>query len=464
VSDNALLEEIRDNFTSDTNDWAAIRAAGSKDMRYLAGDPWEEGERREREDNGRPCLALDELGQYVNQVINNLRQNKRGLKVTPVGTGATDDTATFLQGKIRDIEYRSNAQQAYTTMAENAIQRSYGFLRVKPRYVDQTGHDQELIIEPIVNPDMVTPDPFALRPDGSDMRRLFFHESLSLTEFKREYPQATTTSFTLDAEKLAPLWIKPNRVLVAEYWVKQVASRRKLLTLKPERDTDEPTSVYEDEAQGKVHSDRILRGRDIESFKVVQYITNGLEILKQAEWPGQSIPFVTCYGKIIYVDKGDGAKLELLSLIRLARDAYKLYCYYRTCEAELVGSTTKNPVWAYEGQLSPAQLVEVQKSLHVPVAALFAKPTVDGLPAGQVLPLPMQNRFEPPIQALEAGGAAAQRQIRRGAEADRRLGPDWQLPFCGSLRREHHALWAVARGTDPALLRHRAGYGHSEAG
>src|SRR5204862_8259048 len=99
-------------------------------MRCIAGAPWDAKDRKARDDAGRPCLALDELGQYTNQVINDLRSNKRGIVVTPKGAGANDLTAKFRQGKIREIEYQSHATQAYTTLAENAIQRDYGFLRI----------------------------------------------------------------------------------------------------------------------------------------------------------------------------------------------------------------------------------------------------------------------------------------------------------------------------------------------
>lgn len=77
--DEDVLEELRERFRYATNAWRKIREEGQKDIRYLAGDPWEAKDRQIREDAGRPCLTLDELGQYVNQGINDLRQNKRGV-------------------------------------------------------------------------------------------------------------------------------------------------------------------------------------------------------------------------------------------------------------------------------------------------------------------------------------------------------------------------------------------------
>lgn len=416
---DAEPKDIRDLFQLDQAEWADIRKEGQKDMRYVAGDPWEEKDRKARKDAGRPCLSLDELGQYVNQCINDVRQNKRGIKVSPVGRGATDETAAFRQGKIRDIEYRSNAQQAYTTGFENAIQRGYGFWRIKAQYVQESvseptaaSLDQELRIEPIVNPDMVTPDPYALRSDFSDGKRLFYHESWSKQDFERRFKKAETIDSGAWAgmmQSAGETWVQHDRILIAEYWVKELARTRTLYLLKPSDLQGQPIATFADKT--KPESDRILKSREVDEFKVVQYFTNGLEILSKADWPGQSIPFVSCYGKVLFVDTGGGSKRTILSLIRLARDPYMLYCYYRTCEAELVGMTPKFPYFAYDGQLAPDQLLNLQKSLHEPIAVILVKPVLDAA-GGQVLGMPQRQPYEPPIQGLEVGAEAARRAIQ----------------------------------------------------
>lgn len=417
AKDDALIEEIRDRFTYASNEWAAIRREGSLDMRYIAGDPWDPKDRKARTDAGRPCLSLDELGQYVNQVINDLRQNKRGIVVSPVGFGANDKTAEFLQGRIRDLEYRSNAQQAYTTMAENAIQRGYGYLRIRSKYtLDDAGFDQEPVIEPILNPDLVTPDPDFLRTDGSDWKYLFYHEWRMDTEFAREFPKADKKTFWALDRVMAPKWYDGKRITLAEYWRREEDRKRTLYLLKAARSqanpTGEPREVYSDALPATPGSDDILKSREVSAYRVRMYLTNGFEILKQEDWPGLSIPFVSCYGKVIYVDRGDGVKRELLSMTRLARDPYMLYCYYRTCEAELVGMTPKFPYFSYVGQLDDINLKLLAKSLHVPVATIQVKPTVPGASPNTVLPPPQRQPYEPPIQALELGAEAARRAIQ----------------------------------------------------
>jgi hypothetical protein len=172
VSDQDV-QELRQQFADDTAEWRDIRDEGSKDMRYVSGDPWAEHERAAREKAGRPCLSLDELSQYTNQGVNKLRANKRAVKFAPIGDGASEQTAEFYADLMRDIEYRSQAQTAYITAAENMFQRSYGFCRVNVRYASAYSVNQDIWIDPIHNPDLVTPDPYALMPNMSDMKAGF---------------------------------------------------------------------------------------------------------------------------------------------------------------------------------------------------------------------------------------------------------------------------------------------------
>jgi hypothetical protein len=40
--------------------------------------------------------------------------------------------------------------------------------------------------------------------------------------------------------------------------------------------------------------------REVDYPTVKQQITNGVEILEENDFPGTSIPFVPCYGKVLY--------------------------------------------------------------------------------------------------------------------------------------------------------------------
>ena len=415
------LKDIRETVKADRDAWFETQQEANTDMLCVSGKVWEamdpEG-LRIRQDRKRPALNLDELGQFTNQLINEVRANKRAIRVTPIGYGANDKTATYRQNRIRQIEYRSNAQSAYTPMFENAVQRSYGYLRITAQYVNDRPNpdkltaadfEQELLIKPIVNPNTVIPDAAGVMSDGSDMQHITVTETLRKAEFERKYPDADPVNFE-EGIALAPGWIKDESVTVGEHWC--VESKPKTLLLVDFGD-GQPQGVMSDVyAKLKAHGQTgtVKRERAVQFPSVKQYLTNGLEILDTVDWPGKYLPFVQCLGKVIYLNDGGQTKRVILSLPRLARDPAMLYCYVRTCVAEAIGGVPRATVVGYEGQFAGFD-AEWQKANHEPVAYLQAKAVTDAT-GNQVLPLPQRQSWDPPIQNLEIAAESARRAIQ----------------------------------------------------
>jgi hypothetical protein len=416
--DEDLLQEIRDKFTYATQAWQKIREEAAKDMRYVSGKPWDAKEEKARADAGRPCLALDELGQYTNQTVNDFRQNPRSIKVTPLGVGSDDKSAELRANKIRDIERRSNAQAAYTTAADNMVNRSYGFFRIGTEYAGDESFDQEIKIKRIPNADSVLLDPDAKDICYRDGDWAFVVDKIKIDDFERKYPNAEVKNFeSLDMGEGSVQWADDENVQIAEYW-KVIRTKKTLVLLND--DPANPVTEYVEDIGAKLSKGilslpdgnqiRVSKWRKVETRKVVQYITNGYEILEENEWAGKWIPLIPMFGKEIWMDEGSGAERGYMSMIRLARDPYMLYCYYRTCEAELVGQVPKAPYIGYEGQFEGHE-DEWQMVNRAPIPFLQAKAILDS--TGQnILPLPQRNNFEPAIGALETGAEAARRAIQ----------------------------------------------------
>ena len=416
-NNNDLLKEIRQNFDYYMAQWREIREEARTDMKFISGDPWEPRERRVRQAAGRPCLSLDELSQYVNSTVNDVRVSKRAIKIVPKGAGATDDLARFRADIIRQIEYRSSAQAAYATAFQNAVERSYGYFKITARRTAPDSFDQELVIRAIPNPDTVLLDPDAKEADFSDGRAAFIIDTLPVKRFESRWPEAEIKTFTGEIAELAPAWVKDNRIQVAEYWRVEMKARTLLLL----DNQDGPLKIFLDELPGaKLKGEavtlpdglqfRVLNQAKTETPTVIQYITNGIEILETNPWKGRWIPIVPVMGKEMYVDAGAGSKRIIMSLVRLARDPYMLYCYYRTCQAELVGMTPKVPFVGAAGQFEGYE--EAWQNVNkAPLGYLEYKPVVDGA-AGALLPPPNRPQYDPPIQSLEMGAESARRAIQ----------------------------------------------------
>jgi len=409
-------KEIREAYTDYRNEWQVTHDEAAIDMRYVAGDPWDPDDRAQREDAGRPCISLDEISPMLDQAINNVRQSKRAIQVLPKGDGANDEDAKKRAALIMAIEERSNAQACYITAFEGAIQRGYGFAVIRTEYKDFESFDQEILIKPILNPDTVLLNPNYRQPDGSDISEAFLLDKILKKDFKHKYPKAEIQDFqgeTMSASGMTD-WITDKYVTIAEDW--RLLHDSSMLFL---IETKEGPVVFTEEEwkENKKHgaTGTIKRERKIEVPYVMQYLTNGVEILDEVEWAGTRIPIIPCFGKEIWLTEGGVAKRRLLSMVRLARDPQMLLAYLATQECEMAGMIPKTPFVGYKGQFeSDAEAWDqLNQSPH---AYVQVDPTVDGV-TGQVLPIPTRPAWSPEFQEWEIAKDSASRSIQKATGA-----------------------------------------------
>jgi Phage P22-like portal protein len=391
------MKEIREKYDYLSEKWRKPQEERKTDLRYLMGDPWDPRDRKAREDVGRPCLSHDELRQYVNQAINSMRQNKRGIKVDPDGRGADDKTAELRQDLIRTIEYKCGAPYIYIASGfEQMIRGAYGFYRITRRYVGKT-FQQEIVIKPLLNPDAVLFDWDCREVDWSDARCCFVLDWIRKDEFAKKYPKAEKKSFSADDRKVAPEWIHEDKILIAEYWEVEC----------------KPMTLYE--LEGGQIVDRVDKGvhvvaeRDYEEKTLVQNIVNGVEIIKRIPQPGTIIPIIPNIGEEIWIDRGEGTERELVSLVRLARDPQMSLAYLVSQEAEEAKLTPKSPYIGYKGQFESdhdawEQLTSIAR------AYVQVDPLVDAA-GGTVLPLPRREQFTPNFGAYEIAKDSCRRAV-----------------------------------------------------
>lgn len=383
-------------------------------MRFYAGDQWDDREKRKRDDQMYPMIVLDEITQYVNQVVNDVRENKRGVKIEPEGYGATDKTADLLEGWVRGIEYKSNAQAAYITGFEGAVAGSYGFWKLQCYYENDRSFNQSVKIVQIPNANTIVFDPDCLNYDCSDATDCFEVNFIPHDEFKRRYPDADILEFTDEIRQIAPEWVKDKQVQVASYWKVEI-SRVKLHLVDP-KDGREPIVMRGDELPDNINPESILKTRDCEERRVVQTILNGVEILKVNDpkdkenpegWPGRWIPIIPCWGKEMFVDDGAGSKRQLKSLIRGARDPQQELNYYGAQQLAEAKMTPKTPYMGPSGMFSQkaSQWAEIND-----VAKAFIEFDVpEGSPPGTE---PKRVPFLPNFQQYEVAKESAKRSIQ----------------------------------------------------
>lgn len=376
-SDESLLKQIREDFTYHKQYWSENYEEAAKDMDCVAGIPPTDF----KDDRaGRPCIWPDEISQYVKQANNNLRQNKRSIKISPRSDDADPKDAEHRQAYIRGIEYASKAQAIYSSGFEAAVSCAIGSWRVKLQVVSGKGH-QEPRLARIPNQFTVYPDPDAQEPDFSDQSRCFVLDSMRESTFARRYPKAKKRSFTGSDRERAPGWFSADNITVAEYWVRD------------EVDND---------------------GEKL--YNVTQYITNGLEILEKNEWIGSWIPIVMVLGEELYVRTSGQSKRMFMSLVRRARAAQQMLAYVASQEAEEFGMAPRAPFLVLKGTVDPTIWATAHKT---PRAYLeYDGPTgwnwTQGAP-----PVPIRVPFIPNAQAYEI----AYERWRRAIQAAMGISP-----------------------------------------
>lgn len=362
--EDKLIREIREDYTYARDFWRENYQEAKTDLQFVGGDPWDTQTRRQREDNDRPVLSPDELSQYLNATINNLRQSPRSIKVTPAGEDAEDKNAEQRSAIIKGIEYKSNAQSAYTNAFECAINCGFGFFRVTTKKISKDG-DVEPRIKIIENPLSVLMDPNAKEADYSDQKRCFVLDVIRQTDFERRYPKAQKRSFSPQDAGIAAGWLEGQNIMIAEYW---------------------RIDGYDEDGEGGT---------------VTQYVTNGFEILSETDWPGSRIPIVPVLGKKMYIPQGDQMRRMYYSMVRLARPCQKMLAYIASQEAEEYGMAPRAPIMGYTGQFETDE--DAWDNLNkVPRSRIQVDPVVDQA-TNQLLPLPTRLPFTPNYAAYEAG-------------------------------------------------------------
>lgn len=187
----ALLAKARDDFERDREADSFNRTEAYNDISFVA-EPytqWFEEDRRVREEQRRPCPALNRLAPFLKQVTNDIRMNKPEINLSPVESEDRNESDLY-EAIINHIERNSMASRGYARWAEDGVWCGIGHLEgtFQPArgYPDQ----MDIVLEHIRDPLSVIWDRSATRPDRGDARHCFVVDYLPKDEVDEEYRDA----------------------------------------------------------------------------------------------------------------------------------------------------------------------------------------------------------------------------------------------------------------------------------
>lgn len=325
-----VLKRAQENYQIDKDYWSDIYRKARDDLFFISDDDnaqWDTKDRNIREK--RPCLTIDQLGQFIHKVANTIRMNTPTINIIP-DDGGDAETAEIIKGKIKDIEYKSNADEAYDTASLSSIRCSIGFFKIEHDYISDDSFEQELLVKRIVNSLTCWLDCDSIEVDGSDATRATIIEPMSVKKFKRQYPGKEPTSF--GDEKTGAK--DDDMINIAEYYE----------IIKESKDVGLTETGEMEEAQEGVE---YVNQRKLEKTIVRKYILSGADVLAETTFPGKYIPLVPVYGEEAWID----GRRQLYSLIRKSKDAQRMYNYWKSLETELLMKQPNAPIMVGEGQI-----------------------------------------------------------------------------------------------------------------
>lgn len=332
------LQQYRERYSDYTDHFYNERTRMLEDLQFSnPADPqqWEQVVRNARELAGRPTLTFDHTNQYINQVVNDARQNKPGIQCLPVDSGADIQTAEVYEGMIRQIEYASRAGIAYDTSIEHAARCGKGWLRVVTEVINPALNEQQLLIKAVHDPLSVAISPESVEPNGSDATDGFVETIMSIAAFERKYgKRKAQTSWDPKG------WETEKTIRVCEYYKLRTVKTNYLDVQLPNGDV----LTLEEDAYWKFNQEE-----GYAPFVMAQYmkearsfdwcLMTGSDILEETQVLSEWLPIVPVYGNVLWID----GKRYVCGLTRQLMDGQRAKNYERSAQIEMIALQPKSP-------------------------------------------------------------------------------------------------------------------------
>lgn len=313
----------------------------------------------------RPNLTINKVRQHCLQILNDARQNKPAIKVLATGGEASSESAKVFEDVIRRIEYNSNAENAYLNAMKFQVQGGIGYWRVRNDYVDNESFDQEIFIEPIIDPLMVMMDPNIKQLDGSDARFAFIWSDIPRDRFNMEYPELKDQVSQTTRGPYAG-WLSEDTVRICEYYrVKEKKSRivayvyegQTLVT----RYRDIPEAIRDELLRAEGTRVRTVFEREVEWFKIA-----GDHICESTVIPCSTIPVVRVVGEETIIN----GQLDRKGHVRAMKDPQRMYNYHASASVESVAMQNVIPylvaIEAIEGYENVWKTANINRPAFLP--------------------------------------------------------------------------------------------------
>jgi hypothetical protein len=333
ASTEDYLKDMRETYDSDMQADDENRKQASDDKKFSAGEQWDEEVLRTRA--GLPCLVINQIPQFVAQLVGDWRQQRNAIKVLPGEDGDTE-IASIRGDLIRSIEYKSRADRVYDVAFESTVQCGDGAFRVNVEYAKDDVFDQDIFIRPIDDALSVVWDRLSIDPTGRDARHCFVEDRLPLKEFRKKFKDADPNGIGSDAKKACQSsgWLGEDDARVVEHW--RMVERQRLLGLFE----DQSVHVIDAETLNDLTEKhgQPVKTRLAPCLYAQMHLVTGWQILSGPfEYKLNRVPIIRMTGRVVTLED----RRVRYGLVRFMKDAVRLRNFWRSVAAEHLGYTPK---------------------------------------------------------------------------------------------------------------------------
>lgn len=400
--------------------WDQARKATEKNrqeetrrLKAYVGDQWLEEEKKKREASQRPYMVDNRLKPAVDQIEGDIRMNPPGPEVHPVGNAQDDgNLSDIIEGMIRETEYRSNAQLAYSIAGKYSAASGNACLELCTEYEDERSEEQRLRLEVIEDPHCVFFDPASrkfARTDAAWAGKLKMYskpEYMMMFGSDRKVLQrgmidragGTVSGWIQDAMGISgdlaqvSEWTGNSNgpFYVCEFYMVEVEQRRL-------RKYSDHINRFDDELDEHPLPKGVRVVQDLgdrPQRTVIKHLVDALEVLDKTEWLGSRIPLYPVHGPEVWID----GKLHRLSLISGSIDQNRGLNYFESTMTEIAGLLTRAPWIGAKGAFDDPrwQTANSDPWAYLEYVPVFAADEATG---GQALvPPPVRNTYEVSLQ------------------------------------------------------------------
>ncbi len=388
---DGIVAEAKERFKKAHEAYSETRKLAILDTKFALGDSdnkwqWPEEQYRQRQNTNRVCLTVNLTAQHVNQVVNQIRQNRPACRVLPVDDYADKKTAEILSGLIRNIQTSSAADDAHDLAAEHETIAGEGYWRIITEYESEKSFDQVIKIKCCPNPQLVYIDFDCKEMDKSDAEWGFIFEDISKEQFKREYPDIDPSSWDEETDT----WIADETYRRAEYFYVEYIDDTALLL------ADGSTMLQSELPEHVIRTDMTLTNNIGESVEIVKerltkrkawkwckLVGGHDEPVDKKDWPGAFLPIVSIVGKEINVD----GEIVRKGLVRDLKDPARMVNFSYSETVQTLALQNKVPYMAAAESIEGHE--DIWKSANIENLAYLPFNAYDD--SGNALPAPSRQ-------------------------------------------------------------------------